>query len=219
MEKITIDYLWVSESKIMNVTKVIKVDVRKFDGLGSYFGITPRLLKEKDVIPTYLTKNYKVVPVALYTNPLRKNSYIVIGEDKVLTRSALIHNLDNQSKNPGGFKGKVFSIKQEFNGNDNIGNKLIVFEDYLDKCLTVDLEIDTIDYTIDNPTCMLSSIDPLRLCDNFLVSQYLFKKILSFNGVSGKIRIDGEYGLDDKIVRIVGTIDPYKDIMCLHEES
>ena len=96
--KVILDYIWLDGNTISDVryiTKIIDVDVRRHEGIGTYFGKTPRLLDQRDdaekIIP--ITIDGKITkqetdgdntitlkPVKLYINPLRVNSYFVICE-------------------------------------------------------------------------------------------------------------------------------------------
>jgi glutamine synthetase len=96
--KIILDYIWLDGNTISDVcylTKIVDVDVRKYNGIQGYLGKLPRQLDTKediDKIPTIKidgsmtnqepTNDDMVTlkPVSLYLNPLRNNSYYVVCE-------------------------------------------------------------------------------------------------------------------------------------------
>jgi len=96
--KIILDYIWLDGNVISDVryvTKIIDADIRRHDGIGSFFGKTPRLLdqiEDEIKIPSILvdgtninqkSENNNMVtlkPVKLYQNPLKNDSFCVLCE-------------------------------------------------------------------------------------------------------------------------------------------
>jgi len=46
--KVILDYIWIVGNDIKFITKIIDADFRKFDGIDSYFGKTPRFLNGEE---------------------------------------------------------------------------------------------------------------------------------------------------------------------------
>jgi len=122
--KIILEYLWLdghTVSDIKSLTKIIDIDIRKVDGIGSYFGKTPRLLDQIDddklipfisiegeLINQEPTDGNKTIlkPVKLYLNGFRSDSYIVLCEvydgvipHKTNSRQVLSELINDETKN------------------------------------------------------------------------------------------------------------------------
>ena len=134
--KIILDYIWIDGNTISDIryiTKIIDADFRKFDGVSSYFGNTPRLLDQQDddkKIPEITIDgnftNQKtddnlitLKPVKLYINPIKVDSYYVLCEPYnggIPHESNSRFNLNEKIKlEYDSFKdSKMFALKQGF---------------------------------------------------------------------------------------------------------
>ena len=98
ISKVTLEYVWVDgtkpTAKLRSKTKVILADTSHYDSLGSYFGIVPRLLTDKDshIVPNWGfdgsstnqatgdNSDCVLKPIKIYKDLERSQGYIILCE-------------------------------------------------------------------------------------------------------------------------------------------
>jgi glutamine synthetase len=239
MENIRIEYVWI-DTQLRIKTKILYVDLRRYNSLESYMDETPRYLSTNDYskipiwkfddIKTEQEDSYNLIPSVLYKNPFKDNSYIVLCEvtdsnDISITvnnRSALINYLKI-------FKGEnKIGIKQEYfistyNKEDvsdsyycDIYSSDKIVDEHLYACLKMGISIDSVNST----TCkgkwiyQLTEKNIITICDDLWMSRLLLHMIcVKYNVIADTISSNTIIRYNGTNIIINGNIDLYNIIL------